>query len=202
MNGIKYEKKIMQPDEQSERLRAGEKLFVENHEHAYLFMSNIGSFMFRADNGHDYPAYGLHKAREVYIKSAKQWFDEIPEHGVLCRIANESLIVVIVKAFENTSIDVAGDYFTTSELTPLTNQEIKAFLAPEEASENWEDSVSTSSKVRCYVSNNEIDLTAAPQERKIAFVYGITEDPRCKYQYGYLSFCKYAVPVDPELRNK
>ena len=64
----------------------------------------------------------------LYTREEKPWYENIPEHGVLCN--TKSFGVVVIKEW-NEDLNLVGDDFTDyemSEVTPLTNEEIKKFL--------------------------------------------------------------------------
>lgn len=66
--------------------------------------------------------------------SIKQnWYDNIPEHGVLCWVHNAKKITpicsIITKYRDNTFVSGVGGFWDYAE--PLTNKEIKQFLREE-----------------------------------------------------------------------
>ena len=67
------------------------------------------------------------------IYKEPKWYENIPDSGVLCR-CNDGLIVDITESSASRLINKKGSFFTFDFVTPLTKQEIQAFMenAPDE----------------------------------------------------------------------
>lgn len=132
--------KAMSPAEQFTRLLNGERLFTENHADKYIYMiENSGELRLSVRHENkmiiEEPASGMNKPRDCYIEVPAEWYDdiEIPEHGILIKCIDTGTIYAVHtfdgNYFKNNSysINVHKDY-----VSRLSNEEIKAFLAPEE----------------------------------------------------------------------
>jgi len=117
----------LQPMEYIERLLKGEHLYTSPQLNAYLFMSSGGKFMFMGSGSS--PAIQMDKPKEFYLPC--EWYEDIPESGVLVKTEDGTRVIASYdKGFDLVNTD-DGDNYYPSEIEPLTNEEIKAFLRSE-----------------------------------------------------------------------
>lgn len=64
----------------------------------------------------------------LYTREEKPWYENIPEHGVLCH--SKIYGITAITKYNRCLNHVEDDYarFEMSDVTPLTNEEIKKFL--------------------------------------------------------------------------
>ena len=145
----------------------------------------------------------MDETRSVYIETPKQSFDDLPERSVLCRTKN--CIALVVRYEEINGVGYVYEDSTArwlaSDVTPLSNQEIKALLAPEEIAGNWEDSVSPENPVECWVSDISEDNATNGLEKDTRMICRIASGGYLHENTAEIRW-RYAVPVNPELRNK
>lgn len=199
---MKYEKTTLTPTQQFEIVLNGGKVFIENHDGIYIHINDSGELEYRAESACGdlfvCPAV-INKTRLCYIEKPSQWFDEIPEGGVLCRVFDKNglsgkRIALVIKYEDDKRFRFTCDsYEAYEEAVPLTESEIRQFLP---TPKNWEDTVSTENPVECYVDykplvNKTIKQNIISYDRCHDFPY-LTENNE---RHGH------AMPVDPKLRN-
>ena len=151
----------------------------------------------------------------VYITSAlsldwlvkQEWYENIPERGVLCHVPNESdefdySVVAIMKTTKNQGHcrKYRSSFAWHQEAKPLTNEEIKSFLV-EESSDDWRDSVSEENPVECYVGDCSAYLNPDNCEDLVNIIEFESSFDHPYSDDNHTSW-RYAVPVNPKIRIK
>lgn len=64
----------------------------------------------------------------LYTREEKPWYENIPEHGVLCRVKDYGVVVITEWDKDLKDVGDIFNYYNMCDVTPLTNEEIKKFL--------------------------------------------------------------------------
>ncbi len=72
---------------------------------------------------------------DIYEEVPYEWYDDIPQHGILCKTEAGNVILVRNKNQKNQKkVETFGnEYYYIEFITPLTDEEIKMYLRGSDA---------------------------------------------------------------------
>lgn len=111
-----------------EALVSGRKFYSQFGEIIYFNENKLNPFRYIYNNNNydfcDFNTYG--KVTEI-----KEWYDNIPENGILCWVNDKSYIAIMTYYDKEEHMfygKVSGSRYNYKDVLPLTNEEIQEFL--------------------------------------------------------------------------
>lgn len=202
-----------------ERVINGEILYLDSNAEKFAKSKDYGFYSYSpCDHGKAIGTVSISKPRTVWIE--QQWYEDIPAIGIFCKFEDHSTeeleyleainsdsfskksrtaIVHIISCGKTYAVDSMGDDYSLDYLTPLTPEEIKAFLPAEAVTKydesNWAENEWVTFPVTCRVSNNDPSFNNAG-DSIVRAILSYYKDNERQFVDNKGMYWKYAIPVD------